>query len=181
MRSFGYRVIDLLVGHFAGMKDSPVGAKADPARIRPLLAGMPPEQANDPHQLLAFLESEILANLLHVDHPRFFAFVPGPNNFMSTMGDLLASGFNVFNGTWLGGSGAAALELSVIEWLRGFCGLPETAGGLFVSGGSVANMTALVAAPASDPQRSHGRRHRVLLRSDALFRGPRLARDRLSA
>ena len=65
------------------------------------------------------------------------------------MADALASGFHVFNGTWLGGSAAAAIELTVIDWFRRFCGFPETAGGLFVSGGSAANLTALHAARAS--------------------------------
>ncbi len=146
MRRFGYRVVDLLTDHFANMKQQPVGAKADPACIRPLLANPPPDGPGDPHVLLDFIEREILPNNLKVDHPRFFAFVPGPNNFMSAMADAISSGFNIFNGTWLGGSAAAALELSVVNWLRTSCGLPETAGGLFVSGGSVANMTALVAA-----------------------------------
>ncbi|HEY6111268.1 MAG TPA: pyridoxal-dependent decarboxylase, partial [Chthoniobacterales bacterium] len=85
-------------------------------------------------------------NNLHVDHPRFFAFVPGPNNFVSAMADALAAGFNVFNGTWFGGSAAAALELGVVRWLCRVCGFPRDAGGLFVSGGSMANLTALVAA-----------------------------------
>src|SRR5271165_5144497 len=147
MRSVGYRVIDILVEHFSTMKDKTVGAKAEAARIRPLLAAMPlSDDPCDPHQLLDTLQRDILPNTLNVAHPRFFAFVPGPNNFMSAMADALAAGFNVFNGSWLGGSAAAAMELQVIEWLAGFCGLPEAAGGLFVSGGSVANMTALVAA-----------------------------------
>ena len=146
MRSFGYRVIDVLVEHFAHMKDGPVGAKPEPAQIRRLLTSPPSDVPGDPYQLLEMLRRDIFPNTLHVSHPRFFAFVPGPNNFMSTMADVLASGFNVFNGTWMGGAAAAAMELQVIEWLRGFCGLPEAAGGLFVSGGSVANMTALVAA-----------------------------------
>jgi len=147
MRSVGYRVIDILVEHFSTMKDKPVGAKAEPAQIRPMLASMPLSDAPcDPHRLLDTIERDILPNTLNVAHPRFFAFVPGPNNFMSAISDALAAGFNVFNGSWLGGSAAAAMELEVIEWLAGFCGLPGTAGGLFVSGGSVANMTALVAA-----------------------------------
>jgi aromatic-L-amino-acid/L-tryptophan decarboxylase len=146
MRTFGYRVVDLLVRHLAELRNGPVGAKADPTMIRPLLAGAPSEDPSDPNALLSRLENNVFPNNLHVDHPRFFAFVPGPNNFMSTMGDALASGFNIFNGTWLGGSAAAALELEVIDWFCRWCGLPESAGGLFVSGGSVANMTALVAA-----------------------------------
>jgi glutamate/tyrosine decarboxylase-like PLP-dependent enzyme len=81
-----------------------------------------------------------------VNHPRFFAFVPSPGNFVSAMADALAAGFNIFAGTWFAGSGAAQVELVVIDWLCEICGLPEGAGGLFVSGGSMANLTALAAA-----------------------------------
>src|SRR3954466_2198712 len=148
MRRVGYRVIDLLVEHFAGMRDHPVGAKGPPDLLAQF-AGDPPEMPSEPHDLLARLERDVFTNNLHVDHPRFFAFVPGPGNFVSTMGDALASGFNVFNGTWLGGSAAAAVELAVMDWFRRFCGFPETGGGLFVSGGSAANLTALHAARAA--------------------------------
>jgi len=146
MRSFGYRVIDLIADHFANMQRGPVGAKADPAHIVSLFDRGPSETGRDPQELLAQLERDVFPNNLHVDHARFFAFVPGPNNFMSAMADALAAAFNVFNGTWLGGSAAAAVELGVIRWLCRICGLPENAGGLFVSGGSMANLTALVAA-----------------------------------
>lgn len=149
MRQLGYRVIDLLVQHFAHMRDGPVGAKGEPKQLLDLLSGEPSETPGDPHALLARLEKDVFPNNLHVDHPRFFAFVPGPGNFVGTMADALASGFNVFNGTWLGGSAAAALELVVVDWFRRFCGFPETAGGLFVSGGSAANLTALYAARRS--------------------------------
>src|SRR6266513_188698 len=149
MRQLGYRVVDILVRHFADGRDEPVGAKGAPDELLARLSGPPSETPTDPHELLAHLEKEVFPNNLHVDHPRFFAFVPGPGNFVSTMADALVSGFNVFNGTWLGGSGAAAIELTVIDWFRGFCGFPETAGGLFVSGGSAANLTALHAARAT--------------------------------
>ncbi len=146
MRRLGYRVIDLLVDHLANMKSGPVGQKADPNDIRPLVAERPPDAPSDPAALLDFLAAEVFPNIMHVDHPRFFAFVPSPGNFISAMADALAAGFNVFNGTWLGGSAAAALELGVVEWLRQMCGFPGGAGGLFVSGGSVANVTALAVA-----------------------------------
>jgi aromatic-L-amino-acid/L-tryptophan decarboxylase len=146
MQRLGYRVVDILVQHFAGIRDGPVGAKGAPDDLMARLSGPPSETPTDPHALLAHLEKEVFPNNLHVDHPRFFAFVPGPGNFVSTMADALAAGFNVFNGTWLGGSAAAAIELTVIDWFRGFCSFPETAGGLFVSGGSAANLTALHAA-----------------------------------
>src|SRR6266478_3179552 len=107
MREFGYRVVDLLVEHFANLRNERVGAKADPAKMILLFDKEPPEIGRDPNELLAQLERDVFPNNLHVDHPRFFAFVPGPNNFVSTMADALAAGFNIFNGTWFGGSAAA--------------------------------------------------------------------------
>lgn len=147
MRSFGYRVIDLLVDHFEEIGDQPVGAKLE--RDFHFLEEEPPENGCNPAELLSFLKREVFPNNLHLDHPRFFAFVPSPGNFVSTMADALASGFNVFAGTWLSGSAAASMELLVIEWMRRFCGMPETAGGLLTSGGSAANLIALVAARES--------------------------------
>src|SRR6266705_3176195 len=129
MREFGYRVVDLLAEHFANVQDGPVGAKRDPAQLVSLFDQDPPETACDPNELLAQLERDVF-----------------PNNFVSTMADALAAGFNIFNGTWLGGSAAAAVEFGVVRWLCRICGFPNTAGGLVVSGGSMANLTALVAA-----------------------------------
>ena len=146
MRRLGYGVVDLLVDHFANLERGPVGDKVDPAKLLPLFDQDPPETGCDPNELLAQLERDVFPNNLHVDHPRFFAFVPGPNNFVSAMADALAAGFNIFNGTWLGGSAAAAVEFGVVRWLCRICGFPTAAGGLFVSGGSMANLTALVAA-----------------------------------
>src|SRR5256885_10610868 len=146
MRKFGYAVVDLLTEHFADGDKERVGAKVDPAKLIPLFDVDPPENGREPAEILAQLKRDVLPNNLHVDHPRFFAFVPGPNNFVSAMADAIAAGFNVFNGTWFGGPAAAALELAVVRWLCRICGLPKTARGLFVSGGSVANLTGLVVA-----------------------------------
>ena len=70
MRKFGYRVVDLLAEHFANVRDGPVGAKADPASIISLFDRDPPEIGNDPNELLAQLQRDVLPNNLHVDHSR---------------------------------------------------------------------------------------------------------------
>jgi aromatic-L-amino-acid/L-tryptophan decarboxylase len=146
MRVLGHQVVDLLVDHFAGMHSTPVGRKGSRSELEALLGGPLPEQASDPREIVESLKEQLFANVLHVDHPRFFAFVPSPNNFVSAMADALAAGFNVFTGTWFAGSAAAQVELTVVDWLRQICGLPESAGGLFVSGGSMANLTGLAVA-----------------------------------
>jgi glutamate/tyrosine decarboxylase-like PLP-dependent enzyme len=146
MRRLGHAVVDTLVAHFEGLAEGPVGRRAPREELERLLREPIPETGQDPVALVEQVRRDIAANTLHVNHPRFFAFVPSPGNFVSAMADALASGFNIFAGTWFAGSAAAQVELVVIEWLREICGLPETAGGLFVSGGTMANLTALAAA-----------------------------------
>jgi aromatic-L-amino-acid/L-tryptophan decarboxylase len=146
MRALGYRVVDLIADHLAHLPEQRVGTKGDPAVLRPLFLTPPPDRPTAPDEIFATLSRDIFSNMMNVGHPRHLAFVPVCSNFVSVMADALASGFNVFSGSWLAGSGSVAVELAVIDWLRQWCGLPETAGGLFVSGGSLANLTAIVAA-----------------------------------
>ena len=146
MRTLGYRVVDLLVDHFAHEADDTLGAVPTREEMETRLREECPEEGTDPDAVLDQVENVILPNTMRVDHPRFFGFVPGPNNFVGVLADALAAGFNVFSGTWISGAAAAQVELVVIDWLRELCGMPETAGGLFTSGGSMANVTALAAA-----------------------------------
>ena len=146
MREIGYRVIDRLVEHLTTLSTQPVGAKADPSTLIPAFSQPPPEEGTDFETVLAQLEQQVFRHTMHVNHPRFLAYVPGPSNFVSAMADALASGYNVFAGTWISGSGPAAVELAVVDWLRQACGFPSGAGGLFVSGGTMANLTALAVA-----------------------------------
>ncbi len=146
MRSLGYRVVEMIIEHFEQLRDKPVTRVSDRQRLEQRLREPLPEKGKAIGTLLDQLQHDVFGNIMHMDHPRFFAYVPGPTNFVSVMADALATGFNVFSGSWLEGSGAAMIELVTIDWLRQLCGLPETAGGLFVSGGSIANLTALAVA-----------------------------------
>lgn len=146
MRELGYRVVDLIVEHYEALPQKEVTRRADRARLEARLREPCPEEGSDPLTVLERLQRDVLDHIMHLDHPRFFAFVPGPSNFVGAMADALASGFNVFAGTWLEASGPTEIELVTIDWLRQACGLPAAGGGLFVSGGSLANITALAVA-----------------------------------
>ena len=146
MREIGYRVVDRIVEHLVTLPSQRVGTKGDPAVLLQALSEPVPEQGMEFEAVLDLVEREVLANTMHVNHPRFFAYVPGPGNYVGAMADALISGYNVFAGTWISGSGPAAVELTVLEWLREMCGLPAGAGGVFVSGGTLANLTGLTVA-----------------------------------
>ena len=146
MRRLGYRIIDQIVEHYESLPELPTVKFSSRKTLEAKLRESVPENPTEIDLLLDQLQRDVLSNIAHVTHPRFFAFIPEPGNFVGAMADALASGFNVFAGTWIGGSGPAQIELVTIDWLRELCGLPPEAGGLFVSGGSMANLTALAAA-----------------------------------
>lgn len=147
MRDLGHKVVDMLVEHFASLGEQPPARTPETREaLEKLLREPLPHNQGNIGAALAQLREQVFPHMLHVTHPRFFAFVPSPNNFVSVLADALASGFNPFLGTWLGASGPAQLELVTLDWLKDLCGLPATMGGLFVSGGSMANLTALAVA-----------------------------------
>ena len=139
MRRLGYRVIDELVEHLITLNDKPAMRCATRAELEARLREPLPEQPTSVDELLAQLQRDVWSNIGHIQHPRFFGFIPTPNNFVSVLADALVAGYAPFVGTWLEGAGAAQIELVTIDWLRELCGLPETTGGHFVSGGSAAN------------------------------------------
>ncbi len=146
MRALGYRVVDRVVEHLTTLGDQPAIQRSTRAETESRLREAMPRAPSDPESVLEQVDRDIFSSMAHVQHPRFFAFVPGPSNFISVLADTLVAGFNPFVGTWFAGSGPIQVELVVLDWLRQVCGLPESAGGLFVSGGSMANLTALAAA-----------------------------------
>ncbi len=80
------------------------------------------------------------------DHPRYLAFVPTGPTEASTLFDLVVGASNICASTWLEGAGAIYAENQALRWISDIAGFPESAGGVFVSGGTAGNLSALVAA-----------------------------------
>lgn len=83
---------------------------------------------------------------LRVNHPRFMGLIPSPTSPVAWLGDVIASAFNALGASKLQASGPVAVEKKLVDWLGERVGLPDTRGGLFVSGGSMANLMAMVMA-----------------------------------
>lgn len=147
MRALGYRVIDMIVDHFETVDEKRPVTHATREEMDWLLQEPIPETPTPLQDVLDHVEQNIIGNSAHLDHARFYSFVPSPNNIVSTFADALATGFNLFSGAWVSSPGAAELELLTTNWLLRMFGFPVVeGGGLFVSGGSMANLTAMVAA-----------------------------------
>jgi glutamate/tyrosine decarboxylase-like PLP-dependent enzyme len=136
----------MLVEHQEKLASNPVTCQASRGTLKELLDKPLPDEPSDPLAVLEELEKNVLRHSMHVNHPRFFGFIPGPGNMVSALGDALASGFNVIVSLWLEAAGPTAIEELITQWLATVCGLPKTGGGILVSGGSVANLTGLAVA-----------------------------------
>ncbi|HYW29012.1 MAG TPA: aminotransferase class V-fold PLP-dependent enzyme [Gaiellales bacterium] len=83
---------------------------------------------------------------MSVDHPRYLAFIPGAPTEASTLFDLVVGASSLYGGSWLESSGAVYAENQALRWVADLAGMPPEAGGCFVQGGTVGNLSALVAA-----------------------------------
>ncbi|MBB1244737.1 aminotransferase class V-fold PLP-dependent enzyme [Streptomyces durbertensis] len=146
MRAAGHHAVDLVVQRLCTVADGPPHAAAAPAALQPLLGEPLPEEGGDLTGLLDQLTQDVLPLGIRFDHPRCFAFVPTTGNYPAVLADLLSTAHLSVPGAWLVGSGPSAVELTALNWLKQLLGLPDHWGGLFVSGGSLANLTALAAA-----------------------------------
>jgi len=145
LRRVGYHVVDRIVKHLEELDDLPPMSPADPEWSAGTVPPCP-DAPTDPLKALDALFDDILPRGQRASHPRFFARIGSPSNPVSPLADFAAAGVNAFAASWAGGSGPSAVELAVVDWMRGWMGVPEGAEGILVSGGSVGNLTALAAA-----------------------------------
>jgi len=83
---------------------------------------------------------------ISTDHPRYLAFIPSAPTESSNLFDLVVGASALYGGSWLEGAGAVFAENQALRWLSNLAGLPESSGGVFAQGGTVGNLSALVAA-----------------------------------
>ncbi|MGB3342691.1 MAG: aminotransferase class V-fold PLP-dependent enzyme [Aequorivita sp.] len=147
MKSYGYEMIDAIVEHFVTQGEKLPVVSGSRAEMEKLFLGEAPENPTDAKEVLHFVLEEVMTKSNIVSHPKSYSFVPGPSNFISAMADGLASGFNIFSGGWAASPAAAQMEIVGMNWLLKMFGFPQKkGGGIFTSGGSMANLTALITA-----------------------------------
>ena len=91
--------------------------------------------------------ADVLApSTISTDHPASFAFVPGAPTKASALFDLIVGASSTIAAGWIDGAGAIWAENQALRWMADLADFPATAGGVFVSGGSAGNLSALVTA-----------------------------------
>jgi glutamate/tyrosine decarboxylase-like PLP-dependent enzyme len=101
------------------------------------------------HEALEVFTNVLAKACISTDHPRNLAFIPSAPTEYSNLFDLVVGASSLYGGSWQEGAGAVFAENQALRWIADLAGLPQSAGGVFVQGGTIGNLSALVVARAA--------------------------------
>lgn len=148
LRELSTRVTQLVTEYFAEVSTLPIFPETVGGKTIKELGTNPPLAGEPLEQLLNDCRT-IINNSRHNGHPRFFGYVASPANAPGAFADLIASALNANVTSWRSGPAATEIERTVVNWLAsliGYGSADQPAHGLLLSGGSMANLTALLIA-----------------------------------
>jgi aromatic-L-amino-acid/L-tryptophan decarboxylase len=153
-RELGHALVDALAGFLESMPARPVTSGESLGAIRERLGAdrALPREGTDAADLLRSSAALLFDHSLFNGHPRFFGYITSPPAPIGILGDFLAAAINANVGAWTLGPMATEIERQAVRWIAELIGYPRECGGLFVSGGNMANFVALLAARARAAQ-----------------------------
>jgi aromatic-L-amino-acid/L-tryptophan decarboxylase len=146
IRAWSNSVTQFVTDYLSEVRDRPVYRQTSSREIRSGLDSKLPIKGTDFDSLLKIFGDKIVPFSRQNAHPRMFGYVQSPGTPIGAFADLLASTLNANLTIWRSAPAPVELERLTIDWIRQILGFNPEAGGLFVSGGSMANLAALAAA-----------------------------------
>ena len=127
-------------------EDIPLDKPMRPADLVRLASGSITDEGIGARRAISLFENVLAPACISTDHPGYLSFIPSAPSKASLAFDVVVSASAIYGGSWMEGAGAVFAENEVLHWLAGEFGLPATAGGVFVQGGTIGNLSALVTA-----------------------------------
>jgi aromatic-L-amino-acid decarboxylase len=146
LREVGQQVVAAIASYHEGLDGRPVLPRVTPAEVAARFEGPLPEDGEGAAALLADWQGRVAPLLTATGSPRHFAYVNGSGAMVGIFAEALAACSNTNAGAWRLGPAATEIERQCLRWLARFVGYPEGSGGILVSGGTMANFTALLTA-----------------------------------
>lgn len=146
MRAMVDQAMDRIVRHIETLPAQPMHATAGGKKLARALREPMPERGVPFERLLRLLFGRVIPTSLNTASPGYLAYIPGGGLFHSAVADLIADATNRYVGVWLAAPGLVQIEANVIAWFCGVVGFAEGGGGVLTTGGSLANLIAVVTA-----------------------------------
>ena len=134
---------DLVQEYLERLPSLPIDRQRTIDEVREVVARRIPAEGVDDDELLAYLRDIVFSASMYPGHPGFLAYIVGAGTAHGAVADLVAAAINQNVGGWRLSPGATELELHLTSWFARVFGMPDGAGGLVTSGGSMANFVAL--------------------------------------
>jgi glutamate/tyrosine decarboxylase-like PLP-dependent enzyme len=150
-REIGHRLVDQVADRLAVLPGGLVTHSESPAEVRRVLGAdrQLPREGEAAGGVVAQTAELLFDHSLFNGHPRFFGYITSSPTPIGMFGDFLAAAVNQNVGAWNLSPLATEIELQTVRWLAELIGFPPSAGGLFVSGGNMANFVCVLAALAA--------------------------------
>ena len=145
IRRWGKAAVEMMADYLGSLRERRVYPQVTSRQIREKLDHVLPQDGAGFEELLAMFR-DVVEMSRHNGHPRMFGYVQGPGTAIAAIADLLASTLNANLTAWRSAPAAVEVERLTIEWIKQILGYDQRATGLFVSGGSMANLAALATA-----------------------------------
>ncbi|MEU4325778.1 pyridoxal phosphate-dependent decarboxylase family protein [Nonomuraea dietziae] len=149
MHSYDERLTNLVFDYMRqrlALDPVPLDHPGEKDKLDAALAGLMTAKGNDPARVLDIYDQQLSRAVISADSNRFLSFIPAAPTKAALLFDMVVSCASLQGISWLEASGAIAAENQVLRLIADRAGMPGTAGGCFVSGGSAANLSALVVA-----------------------------------
>jgi len=146
IRRWGHAAIEAMASYLDSIRGRRVYPRTTSRQIRESLDRTLPDEGVDFDCLLETFNDAIVATSRHNGHPRMFGYVQAPGTAIAAFAELLASTLNANLTAWRSAPAAVEIERLTIDWIKQILEVDAAAAGLFVSGGSMANLAALAAA-----------------------------------
>jgi aromatic-L-amino-acid/L-tryptophan decarboxylase len=149
MHTYDARLADLVFDYMRErlqLDPVPLDHPGDRAKLDSVLSGLLGREGHDPEQVMSIYADHLATAVISCDSPQFLSFIPAAPTKAALLFDMVVSCASLQGISWLEAAGAIAAENQVLRLLADMAGLPEGAGGCFVTGGSAGNLSALVVA-----------------------------------
>jgi aromatic-L-amino-acid/L-tryptophan decarboxylase len=149
MHTYDARLADLVFDYMRErlqLDPVPLDHPGDRSKLDAALAGLLGREGHDPAQVMSIYADQLAPAVISCDSPRFLSFIPAAPTKAALLFDMVVSCASLQGISWLEAAGAIAAENQTLRLLADLAGMPASAGGCFVTGGSAGNLSALVVA-----------------------------------
>ena len=145
MQAMGEAAVSYLIGFIQGLDDAPAEATEGALDLANRLRAVPPEHGGEFAPVFAEAQ-EAISRTFEYAGPGYLAYIPGGGLYTAALAEFIAQGVNRYVGLWQPSPAVVQIEENVTRWLCDLFDYPEGSQGLLLSGGSMANLSAMVTA-----------------------------------